>query len=80
MASVTVKNIPEDLYEKIRLSAALHRRSINSELIHCIESILTPEKIDAPERIKRARWLRSSINKAAIDPREIASAISGNRP
>ncbi len=37
MPSITVKNIPSDLYERLKQSAAENRRSINSEIIVCIE-------------------------------------------
>lgn len=37
MANVTVKNIPDDLYEQLKQAAEAHHRSVNSELIHCLE-------------------------------------------
>jgi len=35
--TITVKNIPYDLYEKIKQNAVEHRRSINNEVIAIIE-------------------------------------------
>ena len=37
MPSITVKSIPDELYERIKQSAAEHRRSINKEVIICLE-------------------------------------------
>lgn len=34
----TLKNIPEDIYEKIKLRAQRHRRSVNSEIIDILAS------------------------------------------
>lgn len=40
MPSFTVKNIPDDLYGKLVQAAKLDRRSINSQIISCIEKAL----------------------------------------
>ena len=34
MASLTIKGIPDDLLDQLRRSAELHRRSLNSEVLH----------------------------------------------
>jgi antitoxin FitA len=47
MANVTIKNIPDELYEQLKQRAALHRRSINSEVIVCLEHALHGTKIDS---------------------------------
>ena len=65
MANITVKNIPDDLYKKLSRSAKLNRRSINQEIIVCIENSVE-DKIQTPEQvIKKARRLR---NKTADHP------------
>jgi plasmid stability protein len=40
MTTITIKGIPHELYERIKQSAAEHRRSINSEVIVCLERSL----------------------------------------
>lgn len=40
--TLTLKNIPDEVYERLKLSAAVHRRSLNSEAIVCLESVLIP--------------------------------------
>jgi plasmid stability protein len=80
MTSITIKKIPENLYEKLRTTASLHRRSINSEMIHCLESVLMPKKLSVNERLERAKWIRSRIDADTIDPHEIAKAIAEGRP
>jgi antitoxin FitA len=47
MPSITVKNIPEDLYKRLKLRAAANHRSINSEIIVCIEQVVDNQQ---PER------------------------------
>jgi antitoxin FitA len=42
--SLTLNNIPDALYERLKEAADAHRRSLNSEVIFCLESILLPQK------------------------------------
>ncbi len=57
MASITIKYIPDELYKKLKTKAAMHLRSINNEMINCLESWLMPQRITISERIQRARWI-----------------------
>jgi antitoxin FitA len=58
MATVTVKNIPDELYERLKSSAETNRRSINGEIIVCIEKAVMSRRINIDEVIKNARRLR----------------------
>ena len=80
MASITVKKIPEKLYDKLKATASINRRSINNEMIHCLEMVLMPKRTTVSDRIQKARELRSQINIDRIDPSEISNAISEGRP
>ena len=40
MPSFTVKNIPEPLFARLKASAELHHRSINGEILVCLERTL----------------------------------------
>ncbi|MCI5142319.1 MAG: Arc family DNA-binding protein, partial [Candidatus Electrothrix sp. ATG1] len=37
MPTLTLKNIPEDLYTRLKAAAEAHRRSLNSEILYCVE-------------------------------------------
>ena len=43
--TLTLKNIPDAVYERLKLSAEAHRRSMNSEAIVCLEQVLLPTKM-----------------------------------
>ncbi|HZD55379.1 MAG TPA: Arc family DNA-binding protein [Anaerolineales bacterium] len=58
MATITVKNIPNDLYEQLKRSAEAHRRSINSEIIACIEQAVQSRQLDPEAILVRAQRLR----------------------
>lgn len=80
MATLTLKNIPEDLYERLRQRAAAHRRSINGEMIHCLEQALQPRRITAEERLSRIRALRPAIDPQAVSHDDLIAAIDDGRP
>jgi plasmid stability protein len=58
MPTITIKNIPEDLYERLKEAARANRRSINSEVIVCIEKAVSSYRIDVEAEIAAARELR----------------------
>lgn len=78
--TITVKNIPDALYERLRAAAQLQHRSINSELIACLERTLLPRRVSVEERLARARRLRASVSRPAVSRAEIVRAIRAGRP
>jgi len=46
MATLTIKNVPEKLHQRLKESATQHRRSINSEAICCLERVLGAHRVD----------------------------------
>lgn len=80
MTTITLKNIPDDLYERLKLQARTHRRSVNSELIHCLETVLRPKRITAQERLERIRAMRPRIDPQAVGAQDILEAIDDGRP
>ncbi len=63
MPTITVKNIPDDLYAHLREAASLNHRSINSEIIVCLEHALQSRKISPEAFLARARRLREKTQK-----------------
>ncbi len=79
MASITVKNIPDDLYERLKKVAGTHHRSINSEVINCLEVVLKPRTLSVQERLSRIRSIREKADQKGLDRDEIAGAIKAGR-
>ena len=69
--NLTLKNIPDEVYEKLKASADQHRRSLNSEAIICLESVLLPGRILTSERINRARAFRNALPAGRFDSKGI---------
>ena len=59
--TLTLRNLPSAVYQRLNASAEASRRSINSEAILCLQSALAPEEVKVAERLKRARAVRSRI-------------------
>lgn len=68
--TLTLKNIPDDVYARLKRSAEVHRRSLNSEAIVCLESVLAPTRIAPSERLARARELRGALTSTKFRARD----------
>lgn len=80
LTTFTVKNIPPGLYEKLKKSAERNRRSINSEIIVCIEKSVQSQALDINRIIAQARNLRSHTQAALLTDDELIKAIEDGRP
>jgi len=79
MPALTIKNIPIDLYNELKLVAAQHHRSINSEVIVRLEHTLFPKKISPEDYLINIQRLRSSITGSIITAEDIDKAIDEGR-
>ena len=78
--TLALKNIPDEVYERLKVAAEMHRRSLNSEAIVCLETVLVPTRIAPAERLARTRKLRSDLGKAKFRPTEIDALKRQGRP
>jgi antitoxin FitA len=58
MPSITLKNIPDPLYERLKAAAARNRRSLNGEVIARLERSLGAAPVDTNALLARARAVR----------------------
>ncbi len=59
--TLTLKNIPDEVYDRLKTAAKAHRRSLNGEAIVCLETVLMPTKMSSSDRLARARQLRAGL-------------------
>ncbi|ROH88122.1 plasmid stability protein stbC [Pseudomethylobacillus aquaticus] len=59
MASVTIRNLPDEVHRALRVRAATHGRSTEAEIRDILEMIVKP-----PERIKLGSLLASIAREA----------------
>jgi plasmid stability protein len=81
-ANLTLKNVPDDVYERLRRSAEEHRRSLNSEAIVCLESVLLPASGNPNEQLERIRSLRAEMQARGVwvTPEMVDQARREGRP
>ena len=80
MPTITVKNIPEDIYDDLKRSAKLHRRSINSEVVFCIEKAVRGHRMNPNEFLDRVEALRNKIDVLPLTDEILRQAKEKGRP
>lgn len=78
--TLTLKNIPDAVYERLKATAQAHRRSLNSQAIVCLESVLLPTKVEPGERLARARALRAGLPPGQFLAQDIDAHKREGRP
>jgi len=68
------------VYDRLKLAAEMHRRSLNSEAIVCLKSRLMPTRMMPSERITRARELRAALPTSKFHARDMDAAKREARP
>ena len=70
--TLTLKNIPDELYGRLKAAAEAHRRSLDSEALVCLETVLLPQRMPVKDRLARARELRKALPAGAFNADDIA--------
>lgn len=58
MQAITIKNIPSELYEQIKISAQMNRRSINSEVLTRLEESMRSKRVEPDSFLSRVDTLQ----------------------
>jgi len=80
MPSLTVKNIPDDVYQRLKENASRHRRSLNSEVIVSLERITRARPVEVKKTLARIDELRKSIHIPSLTEEFLAEARHTGRP
>ena len=80
MPAITLKNIPDSLYAQLKVAASIHHRSLNSEILYCVERALGTHKIDISEHIEIAKRLRTKTAQHNLTDLELNNAKNEGRP
>ncbi len=71
MPAITLKNIPDSLYAQLKTAASAHHRSLNSEILYCVERALGTHKINTAEHIEMAKKLRVKTAKYNLTEQQL---------
>jgi plasmid stability protein len=78
MNSITVRNIPDSLHKKLQKRSRLSRRSLNSEIIACLEEALMPNKNEIEQLLEKSNTIRSKLSFTILNE-DIDTAKSSGR-
>ena len=79
MANLTIKNIPESLYQKLKETAKRNRRSMNAEVIVCLEERLLETASDPLTNLEPIHQLRAASNRHFLTEEEIRTIKNEGR-
>lgn len=61
MADITVRGIPEAVYEELKAEAGRNRRSLNQEIVHRLEASVRAPHADPVRALERIRSRRRRL-------------------
>jgi hypothetical protein len=81
MPNITIREIPNPLYQDIKKMAEEERRSINSQIIYGLSQYVKNKK-SIEQRLVEIRKLRNSINVRGFHPtqEELKEMVEEGRP
>ena len=80
MPAITIKNIPNDLYDQIRKSALINYRSINGEILYRLHHSLGHKPIEPEILLKRIANLQKKIKLPKLTSDLLEKARTEGRP
>jgi plasmid stability protein len=80
MPSLTIKGIPDKLFGRLKRRALLHRRSLNSEVITCLEQAASAPVVDPKAWLAEVDRLRSRVALSPLTETAIRKAKAKGRP
>ena len=80
MATLTIKNVPDPLVRRLKRRAVAHRRSLNLEVISCLETTVQATPVDVEALLARVRALRKAPAGGRVTDALLARLKSAGRP
>lgn len=80
MPNLTIKNVPDDLYEKLKENAREHGRSMNNEVISCLKRAVSGGRIDPEAFLARVDALQKELSLPPLTDKILKKARDEGRP
>ncbi len=78
--TITIKRLPDTLYRRLKGIATEHRRSLNSEVIECLERSVGSRRVDAHELLTSIDALRQRLALPPATDKSLRQSKSSGRP
>ena len=79
MATITLKNIPAATHQALKQRAERHGRSLNKEVLACLEAAIRPQRVDTEALLAAFQRHRASLP-GKLDDALIRTARASGRP
>ena len=79
MPTITLKGLPDALYERLKQQAEANRRSLNSEVIVCLEQAVHLAATNTEATLARIDAIRATLTMAPTTDAEITLAKRSGR-
>jgi plasmid stability protein len=79
MATLTIRNLPEDVYERLRARAAQHKRSMEAEARDIMSTAVRPSREAADEAIRRMQEMVARLPKKQRDQFTVDNFLAERR-
>jgi plasmid stability protein len=66
-ANLTLKGVPDEVYERLKEAATVSHRSLNSEIIAVLESHVLPRRVSAQDHLSAIRAARARLKRTDFD-------------
>lgn len=74
MPTLTIKGLPDPVYQRLKAQADAHRRSLNGEIIVCLERAVRATRLDPAAWLSEARTFREGLKIQPLTDRELRAA------
>jgi len=80
MPTITLKGLPDALYERLKQQAETNRRSLNSEVLVCLERATAYQPTDVDSMLARIARMQETLSVQSFTDVELNAAKNEGRP
>lgn len=80
MPTITIKNIPDDLYEKLKKKAEEHGGSMDNEVIFCLKRVLQASRVDPEAFLSGVEAMQQRMSLPPLTDELLRAAKEEGRP
>jgi len=77
--TITLRDLPMEVYERLKQAADRHCRSIDGEAIACLEQALLPLSSPLEVALQGAQKIRAALSPRTFNAEEIVDIVRANR-
>ena len=79
MPTLTIKGLPDPIYERLKAQAEAHRRSLNSEIITCLERAVAAPPLDVEPFLAKLETFSQGLRVTPLTDKELRAARERGR-